>query len=291
MSADATHPNADDHRPAIAASVDSGLAGLLSMVLSSSRDEEASSPAAGPGLADPHTTDTFPAEDSLFEVSSAHAPAVARQIFDEPTNELVHPPFDGTAPAWEPPPPPPTQRQRLEPGGIRRLRQAVDEDVPQRALTAKQLTALLDGLSRLTARPGEEGLPPALLLLDIKVKGSTVASDGLYAVRSQIDNSVRAGDVAMVVPDLGVALFCGGLFFPGDLEVMGARVRRRALDRSPTVLTNDEVQVVVAGALSKEAEDPITFLNRGVWAFDQTIRMNRQDIVIDYGDQLLDRFA
>jgi hypothetical protein len=277
----------EGQRPVIAASVDSGLAGLLSMVLASAKPSGlAEQPPAEEALAEPRPSEHGPVQPGASGYGSAEeqepdrpgstALPVDQGLFE--TAELPPPPRD-TAPI----------APRSEPGGLRRLRQAIEVEPPKRTLNAKQLTALLDGLSRLTTRPGEEGLPPAMLLLDIKVRGSSVSGDGLYAVRSQIDSSVRAGDVALVVPELGVALFCGGLFFPGDLEVMGARVRRRALDRSPTVLTNDEVQVIVAGALCNDGEDPISFLNRAVWTFDESIVSNRQDILIDYGQQLLDR--
>jgi hypothetical protein len=121
-------------------------------------------------------------------------------------------------------------------------------------------------------------------LMDVKGPLGRYNNDSLYTIRAQIDAAVRAGDMALVTPDIGIVLFCGGLFFPGDLEVMGARIRRRALDANPAVSSIDELQVIVAGALSSPGEDPSEFIHRGVAAFDQSIDSTRQDIVISYAD-------
>jgi hypothetical protein len=153
-----------------------------------------------------------------------------------------------------------------------------------RLLTTLQIGLLLEGLSQLRARPGEDGLPPGMLLMDVKGPLGRYNNDSLYTIRAQIDAAVRAGDMALVTPDIGIVLFCGGLFFPGDLEVMGARIRRRALDANPAVSSIDELQVIVAGALSSPGEDPSEFIHRGVAAFDQSIDSTRQDIVISYAD-------
>jgi hypothetical protein len=245
------------HKPVIAASVDSSLAGLLGSVLATSRAQSVVEPPAQPAP---------PAQP--VPAAEPEPPATGQPVWQaDVVPETITPP---ARPAGPP--------DRM------RLRQAVEEGRKRRVLSAKQLTLMLEGLSLLRARPGEEGLPPAMLMLDIRVKGSMLPGDGLYAIRTQIDKSVRSGDVALVVPDLGVLLFCGGLFFPGDLEVMGARIRRRALDR-PTSFVADEVRVVVAGALSMSGEDPISFINRGVTAFEDSIEYDRQDILIDYGGQ------
>jgi hypothetical protein len=153
-----------------------------------------------------------------------------------------------------------------------------------RILSTLQIGLLLEGLSQLRARPGEDGLPPGMLLMDVKGPLGRYNNDSLYTIRAQIDAAVRAGDMALVTPDIGIVLFCGGLFFPGDLEVMGARLRRRALDANPAVSSLDELQVIVAGALSIPGEDPAAFIHRGVAAFDYSIDSARQDIVISYAD-------
>jgi hypothetical protein len=271
-------PDAERSERRIAASVDSGLAGLLGSLLSASRDEptEVEAPA-----------DSQPVwHADQVEVSQAPPQAPPQQALPQasPGGRLSGQPPTASAPNPVPTAPAATTpAPEARPERVR-LRQAVEEGRKRRVLNAKQLTIMLEGLSLLRARPGEEGLPPAMLMLDIRITGSLLPSDGLYAIRTQIDKSVRSGDVAVVVPDLGIVLFCGGLFFPGDLEVMGARVRRRALDR-PTSFVADEVRVVVAGALSMSGEDPISFINRGVEAFEDSIEYDRQDILIDYGGQ------
>jgi hypothetical protein len=161
---------------------------------------------------------------------------------------------------------------------------------PKRLLTSLQIGLLLEGLSQLRARPGEDGLPPGMLLMDVRGPLGRYHNDNLYSIRAQIDAAVRGGDMALVAPDIGIVLFCGGLFFPGDLEVMGARLRRRALDANPSVSAADELRIVVAGALSVPGENPTDFIHRGVGAFDRSIETNRQDIVIDYVDQRAYRY-
>jgi hypothetical protein len=161
---------------------------------------------------------------------------------------------------------------------------------PKRLLTSLQIGLLLEGLSQLRARPGEDGLPPGMLLMDVRGPLGRYHNDSLYSIRAQIDAAVRGGDMALVAPDIGIVLFCGGLFFPGDLEVMGARLRRRALDANPSVSAADELKIVVAGALSAPGEDPAEFILRGVNTFDRSIDSSRQDIAVDYADGRTYRF-
>ncbi len=153
-----------------------------------------------------------------------------------------------------------------------------------RILSPLQVNLLIEGLAQVHARPGEEGLPPGVLLMDVRGPLGRYQNDNLYTIRSQIDGAVRGGDMALVVPDLGIVLFCGGLFFPGDLEVMGSRLRRRALDANPSVSPADALKVTVAGALAIPGEDAVDFVKRGVAAFDQSIDDSREDIVVDYAD-------
>lgn len=153
-----------------------------------------------------------------------------------------------------------------------------------RILSPLQVNLLIEGLAQVRARPGEEGLPPGVLLMDVRGPLGRYQNDSLYTIRSQIDGAVRGGDMALVVPDLGILLFCGGLFFPGDLEVMGSRLRRRALDANPSVSPADALKVTVAGALAVLGEDPVDFVKRAVAAFDESIHDSREDIVVDYAD-------
>ncbi len=153
-----------------------------------------------------------------------------------------------------------------------------------RILSPLQVNLLIEGLAQVRSRPGEEGLPPGVLLMDVRGPLGRYQNDSLYTIRSQIDGAVRGGDMALVVPDLGIVLFCGGLFFPGDLEVMGSRLRRRALDANPSVSPADALKVTVAGALAIPGEDAVDFVKRGVAAFDESIDASREDIVVDYAD-------
>jgi hypothetical protein len=255
----------------IAASVDAGLAGLLSSVLASSRVSVP--PAVQPPAVQPQAVQP-PADFEAPEQVAANPRALPDQTDSEIQLMEERIVVD-------------SHRNRL------RLRHAEEPlpTKPLRALNARQLAMLLEALSALRARPGEEGLPPGMLVLDIRNREGRLQGDSLYGIRSQVDASVRNGDIAAAIPDIGIVLFCGGLFFPGDLEVMGARVRRRALDRSPSVLINEELHLVMAGAMSFLNEDPITFLTRGVSALDESVALRRQDIVIDYGDQLLDKLT
>ena len=153
-----------------------------------------------------------------------------------------------------------------------------------RILSPLQINLLIEGLAQVRSRPGEEGLPPGMLLMDVRGPLGRFQTDSLYTIRSQIDGAVRGGDMALVVPDIGIVLFCGGLFFPGDLEVMGSRLRRRALDANPSALPSDAIRVTVAGALACPADDAIEFVKRGVETFDLAVETEREDIVIDYVD-------
>jgi hypothetical protein len=153
-----------------------------------------------------------------------------------------------------------------------------------RILSPLQINLLIEGLAQLRARPGEEGLPPGLLFLDIRGPLGRFQTDNLYTVRSQIDSAVRGGDMALVVPDVGIALFCGGLFFPGDLEVIGSRLRRKALDANPSIVPTETIRITVGGALAFPGEDPVDFFKRGIAIFDQAVEEKRDDIVISYAD-------
>jgi hypothetical protein len=222
----------------------------------------------GPRLADAtgNATGNATEHDAPTPQVAAEAQATRPQSFD--SNPVYTPDVSSSAR-----PSAPTQPAQPE---VRRQ--------STRLLTTLQIGLLLEGLSQLRARPGEDGLPPGMLLMDVKGPLGRYNNDSLYTIRAQIDAAVRAGDMALVTPDIGIVLFCGGLFFPGDLEVMGARIRRRALDANPAVSSIDELQVIVAGALSSPGEDPSEFIHRGVAAFDQSIDSTRQDIVISYAD-------
>jgi hypothetical protein len=293
--------------PKIAADVSSGLAGMLASLLATSREAEpvASAeiveppavkvPSAEGGLAvqNPPAFGVFVASQSRFGIDAAPPvlqdstaaalpstdPSFRVQVEEAPVEIVaVKPP----TPRIAPPP---------------RLRHAADQhdDIeyaqqlrgPRRKLTNSQLDVLLQSLALVKARPGEEGLPPALILISLVGSNLRIAKPLIEATSHQVQQSVRQGDKVLVVEDVGLALGCGGLFFPGDVEVMGSRIRRRALDRLTSVLQGVEFSMVMAGALGLPNEDPVDLANRAVLTLENSVAQGRHDIVVDYGENLL----
>jgi hypothetical protein len=199
----------------------------------------------------------------------------------EPEPEVVEP---------KPTPPPRLRHASLE----------ADEDAPEpiatkavafhsRTLSASQLTTLLRGLNRVEPRPGEEGLPHAVLFLKLTGADPRFELALMEATSQQLQEALRGGDVVELVEQIGIALFCGGLFFPGDVEVLGSRIRRRTLERLAGVLDGIDFSIVMAGALGQPDEDPIDLLHRAVTTHDRSVAEGRHDIMVDYGDNKLAR--
>jgi hypothetical protein len=145
-----------------------------------------------------------------------------------------------------------------------------------------EIQVFLDGLAQVGNRPGEKGLPPGMLMMAIRQPDGSVDSESLVHVRSRIDRAVRAGDIAFVAPGIGIVYFCGGLFFRGDLEFMGERLRRIALDSESAVPEVQLANIVVAGAMSANLEPPENFVRRGLVTFGNSVAKNRCDVLIDY---------
>lgn len=171
-----------------------------------------------------------------------------------------------------------------------RLRHASYEaETPKRTLTSRQLSGLLDGLERVEPRPGEEGLPHAILLMSFSGFDERLEAALIQASAEQIQQTVRKGDIVVIVDDMGLALCCGGLFFPGDVEVMGARIRRRTIERLSGVMQGVEFSMVIAGALGVPNEDWTTMLYRAVTTLDQSVLNGRHDIIVEYGGNTLEK--
>jgi hypothetical protein len=192
-------------------------------------------------------------------------------------------------PEVEAPAPPPRLREAsyeyLEP---------IDQPKPKpkfrsRQLTQEQLDIMLDALHRVEPRKGEEGLPHAVLLLKLTGADPRFEKVLLEATSQQLHEGMRQGDIVAMVGDLGLAIFVGGLFYPGDIEVLGSRIRRRTLERLTAVLDGVEFSIVMGGALGQPHEDYTDLLYRAVSTHDLSVAENRHDIVVDYGDNELAR--
>jgi hypothetical protein len=147
-------------------------------------------------------------------------------------------------------------------------------------ISSRELATLLDGMGRLRVRPGEEGLPPAILRFEII--GPPMSERILTGVSDLVETGVRGGDVVVVTGDRTVVLVCGGLFFPGDLEVLADRVRARIQAKAP-VLLRDAFMVVAGGARGSLGEDPLVLIERAERA--RMLAASRRDThaLIDYG--------
>jgi hypothetical protein len=165
------------------------------------------------------------------------------------------------------------------PGESERVHRA---GVAGRRTPGLEIQVFLDGLSQLATRPGELGLPPGMLMMALRNSDGSVDGESLVHVRSRIDSAVRAGDVAFVAPGIGIVYFCGGLFFRGDLEFMGERLRRIALDSDSALPGVQLTNIIVAGAVSAHHETSENLIRRGLVTFGNSVATNRRDVVIDY---------
>ncbi len=231
----------------IAADVSSGLAGLLANLLATSR-EEPSEPEVPP----------------VPEVIPEPAPPRLRNANYEVEPGIIVPPS--------------------------RLNDVFSDSPvprPRRALNEQQLALFDYGLSKVCPRAGEEGLPHAIVLMRLLGADRRFEQALLDATSEQLQHGIRGGDVVLTIEDIGLALFCGGLFFPGDVEVLGSRLRRRTLERLSGILNGIEFSIVMAGALGTPNEPQIDLIHRAVSTLDESLITSRPDIVIDYGNNAL----
>ncbi len=146
---------------------------------------------------------------------------------------------------------------------------------------------LLEGLSRVRARAGEEGLPFAVVHLELS--GAGLGPGTGEVTRRYIQSIVRDGDIVVRLDDRSVAMMCGGLFFPGDMEVVGERIRMQLYQSCQVLFNVDYLTVVVAGALMAAGEDLREFLTRGASARFHATAHRRTDVLIDYVSHSLSR--
>lgn len=190
--------------------------------------------------------------------------------------------FEGLdVPVWdvleEAPPPPVVPRPPID-----LLPQAVQLTVPRVQLAPAQLAVLTDAVSRVRCRPGEDGLPPAVLFFDFRSRTEMMPAASAEAAKRRVQTCVRDGDVAVRFDDGCVALLCGGLFFPGDIEVIGSRVRRLVQETRQVLFNVDDLEIAVSGALASPAEDVRDFLVRGASARAHVLANGLTDVVVDY---------
>jgi len=101
--------------------------------------------------------------------------------------------------------------------------------------------------------------------------------------------AITDGDVVVRLGDRSVAMMCGGLFFPGDMEVVGERLRAQVYQACQVLFNVDHLTIVVAGALMAAGEDIGKFLTRGASARFHATAHRRTDVLIDYVSHSLSR--
>lgn len=154
-------------------------------------------------------------------------------------------------------------------------------------LEPEEQELLLEGLSRVQARAGEEGLPFAVVHLELS--GAGLGPGTGEVTRRYIQSIVRDGDVVVRLGDRSVAMMCGGLFFPGDMEVVGERIRTQVYQSCQVLFNVDDLTIVVAGALMAAGEDLSEFLTRSASARFHATAHRRTDVLIDYVSHSLSR--
>lgn len=154
-------------------------------------------------------------------------------------------------------------------------------------LEPEEQDRLLEGLSRVQARAGEEGLPFAVVHLELS--GAGLGPGTGEVTRRYVQSIVRDGDVVVRLGDRSVAMMCGGLFFPGDMEVVGERLRAQVYQACQVLFNVDHLTIVVAGALMAAGEDISKFLTRGASARFHATAHRRTDVLIDYVSHSLSR--
>ncbi len=148
------------------------------------------------------------------------------------------------------------------------------------SLAAEQVARIADALGRVRVRPGEEGLPPAVLFFHIV--GPALTPRLLDGFGELIRAGVRGGDVVESVGDRAIAMACGGLFYPGDLEMIADRIRERVNQKAPVIM-RETFAILVGGALSAADEDPASLIERADRARAYAAQMNSPQVLIDYG--------
>ena len=154
-------------------------------------------------------------------------------------------------------------------------------------LEPEEQELLLEGLSQVRARAGEEGLPFAVVHLELS--GGGLGPGTGEVTRRYIQSIVRDGDVVVRLGDRSVAMMCGGLFFPGDMEVVGERLRAQLYQSRQVLFNVDDLNIVVAGALMAAGEELSEFLTRGASARFHATSHRRTDVLIDYVSHSLSR--
>ena len=154
-------------------------------------------------------------------------------------------------------------------------------------LDPDELEVLIDGLSRVRCRPGEDGLPFAVIHLTLIGYGLNAGAGEV--TRRYIQSTIRDGDIAVRMGDHAVAVLCGGLFFPGDIEVVGERIRTQVFQARQVLFNLEELTIVAAGALAAAGEDLADFLRRAGSAHQHAIGTARTDVLVDYVQHALAR--
>ncbi len=148
------------------------------------------------------------------------------------------------------------------------------------ALLPEDVERICGALERVRVRPGEEGLPPAVLFFQIV--GPPISNRVLDGFRDLIKGGVRGGDVIETVNDRTIAMACGGLFYPGDLEMIADRIRDRVNEKAPVIM-REAFAVLIGGALSARDEDPASVVRRAEWARHEAETTRSARVLIDYG--------
>lgn len=148
------------------------------------------------------------------------------------------------------------------------------------SLTTEQVARISEALARVRVRPGEEGLPPAVLFFHIV--GPALTPRLLDGFGELIRAGVRGGDVVESVGDRAIAMACGGLFYPGDLEMIADRIRERVNHKAPVIM-RETFAILVGGALSAADEDPVDLIERADRARAYAAQVNSPHVLIDYG--------
>lgn len=154
------------------------------------------------------------------------------------------------------------------------------DDAPLPELGDAQMAAVVEALSRLRVRPGEEGLPPAVLFFQIV--GPPMSSRVLGGFSDLIKAGVRGGDVVEPINDRTLVMVCGGLFFPGDLEMIADRIRDRVNAKAP-VMMKEAFAVLVGGALCGRDEAIPRVIGRAERARIEAESTRSSRVLIDYG--------
>jgi hypothetical protein len=154
------------------------------------------------------------------------------------------------------------------------------DDVGLPTVTASELTLLAQAMDDLRVRPGEEGLPPAVIFFQII--GPMLSNRVLEGFRDLIKGGVRGGDVVVSVNDRTIAMVCGGLFYPGDLEMIADRIRDRVNAKAPVII-QEAFAILIGGALSHADESQPSVIGRAERSRRQAEATRTGRVLIDYG--------